>query len=95
MSDEHELGSQEQGVRNELDRMPPELATGALAALAIGYAQQMDTGELPPREWIGAGAQLRQCMVQLREWAPGSDTGDSTDVKRERREQRMLKVVPE
>ena len=88
--DEREVGWDEQGVLNDLARVPADLATGALAAIAIGMARDVDSGELPPREKIQARAQIRQCMVQLREWAPGTDTGDSTDVKRERREQRML-----
>lgn len=95
MDDEREAGPQEQGVLKDLARMPPDLAEGALAASALGMAREVDAGELPPREAIQARAQIRQCMVQLREWAPGTDTGDSTDAKRERREQRMLKVVPD
>ena len=93
MADDREPGQQEQGVLNDLSRMPPELAEGSLAALALALAQQADSGELPPREAIAAAAQIRQCMVQIRDWAPGTDTGDSTDVKRERMEKQMLRVV--
>jgi hypothetical protein len=90
-----ELGEMEASVAADLSLLPDALARGALAIEALVFARMIDRGELPPREAIAAGAQIRQCMVQLHEWAPGEVKDDKTDKAQERRERGLLRVVPD
>ena len=87
----HRIGWVEHGVREDLRAMPDRLRRGALARTALWLAEVLDAGEMLPRDAITAAAQLRQCMVQLAEWAPGADESDDTDEKREKRELRLLR----
>lgn len=89
----------EQRVQRDLDRMPAELRDGAIAGTALYAAHQLDgldnAFELPARDAASFLAQIRHCMVQLRDWAPGEVQDDPTDIKRKNREARMMGTVTE
>lgn len=92
------IGPEERGVRTDLKALG-QLAVasqGALAAQAIATAREIDRGELLGRDRIAARAQVRQCIVQLREWNPAPEAGDATDAARAQVEQaQALYAVPE
>lgn len=94
----HSPGPEERGVRHDLKALG-QLAVadqGALAAQAIATAREIDRGELIGRDRIAARAQVRQCIVQLREWNPAPEQGDATDEAREQVERTQgFYVVPE
>jgi hypothetical protein len=92
------VGRIERGVRKDLAKLPLEYRQGALAATALHLAHQMDGGEdlgLAPRDVAAYAAQLRQCVIQLREWAPGQSEDDITDQMAGQREGRLLAAVPD
>lgn len=92
------IGPEERGVRTELRNLNQIKVAdrGALASMALAMAQQLDRGLLDPRDAIAARAQIRQCVVQLREWAPAPDAGDATAGARSDVEAvRSLRVVGE
>jgi hypothetical protein len=90
---EHEPGMMEKSVHRDLDRLPIELREGAIAATALYAAKQLDgldnAFDLPARDAAAFLAQLRHCMTQLRDWAPGEVADDPTEDARKRREGRM------
>lgn len=90
-----QMGPMEESVRNDLARMPPELREGAIAATATYAARQLDgldnAFDLPARDAAAFLAQIRHCMVQLREWAPGEVQNDPTTDARKKRESRLLR----
>ena len=94
---EPEQGPIESGVLTDLARLPDEMRAGGIAAEALYIARQLDglnnAFELPARDAAAFLAQLRHCLVQLRDWAPGAVEDDPTDVARRNREGRMLHVV--
>lgn len=87
----------EESVCTDLARMPAELAKGAIAATALYAARQLDgldnAFDLPARDAAAFLAQIRHCMVQLRDWAPGEVQDDPTDLARKNREDRLLHSV--
>jgi hypothetical protein len=92
------IGPEERGVRHDLKLLNQLAAAdqGALAAQALVTAREIDSGELVGRDRISARAQVRQCIVTLREQNPGGDTGDATDAARAGVEAvRGLYAVPE
>src|ERR1700755_2082913 len=88
------MGPVETSVRKDLARLPKELAEGGIAATALDAAQQLDglnnAFDLPARDAAAFLGQLRQCLVQLKEWAPGEVEDDPTDAAKNSREARML-----
>jgi hypothetical protein len=82
-------GANETAVRRDLEALPPDLRKGAIAAVALGLARDLDEGGMTARDKAGMYAQLRMAMVTLREIAPGEAKGDHTDEVRERREKRL------
>jgi hypothetical protein len=92
------IGPEERGVRHDL-KLLNQLAVadqGALAAQALVTAREIDSGELVGRDRISARAQVRQCIITLKEQNPGGDTGDATDEARAGVEAvRGLYAVPE
>ena len=88
------IGPEERGVRASLKLIAR--ADPALAAQVIETAQEIDRGELLGRDRIAARGQIRQCIVQLREWNPGGETKDSTARAQAQVEStRALYAVPE
>lgn len=71
-------GDVEKGLDYDLKSMPEEYQKGAIAAGARRLARTLDEGGMTPRDEAGHMAQLRQAIVQLHEWAPGSEPGDPT-----------------
>jgi hypothetical protein len=88
-------GPAETAVLKDLKALPPDLRQGAIAAVALGLARDLDEGGMTPRDKAAMYAQLRMAMVTLREIAPGEARGDRTDEVRERREKRLARVAPE
>lgn len=82
-------GPVEAGVHKDIARLPDAMRKGGIAAAALTLAQELDTGELPPRESAGHAREIRQCLTTLAEMAPGDVKGDQTDEVRERRERRL------
>ena len=95
--EEHVPGDVEKGVQADLDRLPPEMRSGGIAQVALYAARQLDglnnAFDLPARDAAAFLAQIRHCMTQLREWAPGEVQDDPTETARQRREGRMLRAV--
>lgn len=89
------MGRVERGVRKDLKALPDNLKDGAVAQAALLLARDLDSGNLLPRDAAAYLAQLRHCMAQLREWAPGEAKGDTTDAARTAREKRLLHAVPD
>lgn len=86
------IGPEEKGVRYDLSKMTDEYRKGSLAAMALAMAQELDAGEMPPREAMTARAQIRQCVVQLKDWAPGERKDDPTDKARGQREDNITRL---
>lgn len=82
-------GPNETAVLRDLAALPEDLRKGAIAAVALGLARDLDTLDMSPRDKTGMYAQLRTAMTTLREIAPGEAKGDHTDEVRERRERRL------
>ena len=82
-------GDNEKAVLRDLQALPDDLRKGAIAAVALGLARDLDQGDMTARDKAGMYAQLRMAMVTLREIAPGEARGDHTDEVRERREKRL------
>lgn len=82
-------GPAETAVTRDLKALPEDLRKGAIAAVALGLAKDLDTLDMTARDKSGMYAQLRMAMVTLREIAPGEARGDHTDEVRERRERRL------
>lgn len=95
--EKREVGQVEQGVLDDLARLPAELKTGSIAQVALYAARQLDglgnAFDLPARDATGFLAQIRHCMTQLRDWAPGEVQDDPTDMARKNREDRLLHSV--
>jgi hypothetical protein len=87
------IGPEERGVRASLRTI--KAADPALAAMALAMAQELDRGEMAPRDSIAARAQIRQCIVQIREWNPSGEQGDNTDEVRARVENIRALYEPE
>lgn len=85
----HVPGPIERKVRAELRNFPAEHRDGAIAAVAVRLAMEMDAGVVLGRDAAGHGREIRMCMVQLREWAPGGDAETGTDEVRRKREERL------
>lgn len=83
----------EQGTREDLRTLPKAMQAGGLARTAIWLATQLDSGQMIPRDAAAYAAQIRHCLVQLHDWAPGEVKGDATDEAREAREKYMLRIV--
>ncbi len=79
----------EDGLRQDLARLPADMRTGGVAQVALFCAQALDTGGLSPRDAAGFARELRLALAQLRDMAPGEVKGDVTDEVRARREKRM------
>lgn len=96
-SDDGKPGKMEQGVQRDLDRFPAEIRDGAIAQVALYAARQLDglnnAFDLPARDAAAFLAQIRHCMVQLRDWAPGEVKDDATDVAQKNRDSRLLRAV--
>ena len=93
-----EVGPEEAGVRLDLKALGQSAKgrRGALAAQALATAQEIDRGDFQGRDRVAARAQVRQCIVQLREWNPAPEQGDATDAARAQVEQaQALYAVPE
>jgi hypothetical protein len=86
-------GAVEKAVLADIAALPPEYRKGAIAAAALLLGRELDLGGMTPRDAAGHAAQLRQCIVQLREWAPGEVPGDATDAARTRIEETRLRAV--
>jgi hypothetical protein len=82
-------GDNETAVLRDLKALPEDLRKGAIAAVALGLARDLDEDGMTARDKAGMYAQLRMAMVTLREIAPGEAKGDHTDEVRERRERRL------
>lgn len=82
-------GANETAVLRDLKALPEDLRKGAIAAVALGLARDLDQTLMTARDKSGMYAQLRMAMVTLREIAPGEARGDHTDEVRERRERRL------
>jgi hypothetical protein len=97
--EEHEPGVVEKGVQADLDRLPAEMRAGGIAQVALYAARQLDgldnAFDLPARDAAAFLAQIRHCMTQLRDWAPGAVEDDPTDLARKNREDRLLHSVTE
>src|SRR5437773_1722221 len=64
-------GASETAVLRDLKALPEDLRKGAIAAVALTLARELDDGEMSARDLAGVAAQLRMAMVTLREIAPG------------------------
>jgi hypothetical protein len=97
--EEREPGEVEQGVLKDLSRLPEDLRVGGIAQVALYAARQLDglgnAFDLPARDAAAFLAQIRHCVTQLRDWAPGEVKDDVTDTAQKRRESRMLRAVPD
>lgn len=82
-------GAVEAAVARDLKAMPAALRNGAIAAAAAKLAHELDAMPMTPRDAAGHARELRMCMTQLADLAPGERKGDVTDEVRARREARM------
>jgi hypothetical protein len=82
-------GAVESAVARDLKTMPAALRGGAIAAAALKLARELDELPMTARDTAGHARELRMCMTQLADLAPGERKGDVTDEVRERREARM------
>lgn len=88
-------GPVELAVQRDLKTLPAEHRRGAIATAALRLAMELDAGVVLGRDAAGHVREIRQCVVQLRDWAPGSQAGDSTDEARDKRERRLHVVRPD
>lgn len=79
----------ELAVLRDLSQLPDDLRKGGIAATAVRLARELDIAGMTPRDAAGHGREIRMCLAQLRDWAPGERKGDGTDEVRERRERRL------
>jgi hypothetical protein len=89
-----QIGALERAVREDLKRLPEDLARGGIAAAALRLATELDAGLVIGRDAASHAREMRQCLTQLRDWAPGASSEDKTDEVRARREARMRRGSP-
>lgn len=82
-------GPVELAILRDLKAFPDDLRKGGIASAALRLAVELDSGIVLGRDAAGHAREIRQCLVQLREFAPGEVRGDATDEVRERRERRL------
>jgi hypothetical protein len=75
---EQRPGSVEAAVSRDLAALPPDLATSALAMLALALAREVDGENSATSKSMCAG-QLRDTLAQLRELAPSEEEADELD----------------
>jgi len=90
------VGRIERGVRKDLAKLPLEYRQGALAATRCTWRIRWMRGGpgLAPRDVAAYAAQLRQCVIQLREWAPGR-VRTTSPTRWRTAEGRLLAAVPD
>jgi len=89
---EHEprvTGPQEDSVEDFLSALPPEAKKHPLAAAMVKLAQQIDDGDVPPREMTLYTKEIRLNLMQMRELFPEHEEDDPTETARLSRERRM------
>lgn len=79
----------ELGLDEDLAPLPEHLRKGGIAAGARALAREIDDLVVAGRDSSGHVREYRQCIAQLREWAPGAAANDTTDEVRNRRERRL------
>jgi hypothetical protein len=77
-------------VTRELDGMPDELATSALAAAALVLAEGLDSRASLAQKALGT-KELREVMDRLRALAPTRAEEDEVDRARRRRGERLAR----
>jgi hypothetical protein len=82
-------GPVELAVRRDLARYPDDMRKGGIAAAALRLASELDAHLVVGRDAAGHAREIRMCLTQLHDFAPGEVRGDSTDEVRERRERRL------
>lgn len=84
-----EPGPYQRAVERDLDRLPRDLATGAVAAGMLRLAAEIDQGFVAGRDVSGHVREIRQSYTTLKELAPAGNKSDKTDELTTRREKRM------
>jgi hypothetical protein len=82
-------GDAERAVRRDLALLPDELRKGGIAAGALKLAMDLDTLMVTGRDRAAHVREIRQCLITLREQAPGDRKGDKTDDLQAKREARL------
>ncbi|MHB8272930.1 hypothetical protein [Bradyrhizobium sp.] len=81
-------GPQELAIEDFLSAMPPAASVHPLAACILKLAQQIDDGDVPPREMTNYTKEIRIGVFGLRDEFPVSDEDDPTDQARKARDRR-------
>lgn len=82
-------GPQEDSIEDFLSGLPPEAKKHPLAAAMIKLAQQIDDGDVPPREMTLYTKEIRLNLMQMKELFPEHEDDDPTENARLARERRM------
>lgn len=82
-------GMHEDSVNYFLDTLPAEAKNSPLAANMIGLAQQLDDGDVSPRDTTNYTKEIRLNQMALEDKFPVTEEGDPTDKARDSRERRM------
>lgn len=82
------VGRVEQGVLNDLDKLPDEARDTAIAQSMLELARDIDNGDVSPREKPNYTKDIRIGYMQLRELFPAQEDDDPTQLARNARERR-------
>jgi hypothetical protein len=88
-SEPPQVGPVEQGVLDDLDKLPDEARDTVVARSMLLLAHMLDLGDVPPREIPAYTKDLRIGYMQLRDLFPSQVENDPTTAAREARERRM------
>jgi hypothetical protein len=84
-----EPGMQREAVEEFVRKLPEEAHNDPLAALMRHLAQQIDDGDVPPREMSNYSKEIRLHKLTLQEQYPEQEADDPTTAAREARERRF------
>ncbi len=82
--DRQSIGEVEQGVLNDLGKLPSEASETVIAAALLDLARDIDSGFVQPRDKASYNKELRQHLAALRDLYPPKGEADGTDKVQER-----------
>lgn len=81
-------GAREDAIDYFLNTLPDEARKNPLAANMLGLAQQLDDGDVSPRDVTNYTKEIRLNMMALEDKFPAHTEDDATDKARDSRERR-------
>jgi hypothetical protein len=80
-------GEVEQGVLNDLGKLPDEASTSSIAKASLKIARVLDSNEISPRDMAPLIKELRQNRAALLSLYPPEEDDDPTETARKNREE--------